>query len=137
MSGELTMTVPNSACTGAARVVSHDAVLFTLMVLYQRAAGDADVRLLCGKLEGDFMLSRKSSVTSFLFILCVSVGYAQTASSTPGSETSFLRRSETLRLTTIDFRAYIPAGYDPAKKNIRSFFIFMEEALGVMTMRSR
>jgi predicted peptidase len=62
------------------------------------------------------MLSRKFFVTSFLFILYVSVGYAQTPSSTPGSETGFLRRSVTLRLTTIDFRVYIPAGYDPAKK---------------------
>ena len=62
------------------------------------------------------MLSRKAVVTSFLFILCVSVSYAQTSSSTPGSETGFLRRSVALRLTTIDFRVYIPAGYDPAKK---------------------
>ena len=61
-------------------------------------------------------MSRKSFVTSFLFILCVSVGYAQTPSPTLGSETGFLRRSVTLRLTTIDFRVYIPAGYDPAKK---------------------
>ncbi|MCA1621647.1 MAG: prolyl oligopeptidase family serine peptidase [Acidobacteria bacterium] len=34
----------------------------------------------------------------------------------PQRETVFLKRSVTLRLTTIDFRVYIPAGYDPAKK---------------------
>lgn len=62
------------------------------------------------------MLSRKSFVALFLFILCASVGYAQTPSSTPQRETGFLRRSVTLRLTTIDYRVYIPAGYDPAKK---------------------
>ena len=62
------------------------------------------------------MLSRKSFVALFLFILCASVGYAQTPASTPQRETGFLRRSVTLRLTTIDYRVYIPAGYDPAKK---------------------
>jgi len=82
------------------------------------------------------MTWRKSFVTLFLFILCASVGYAQTPSSTPERETGFLRRSVTLRLTTIDFRVYIPSGYDP-KKNIRSFFISMGEARGVMTTRSR
>ena len=59
---------------------------------------------------------RKSFVALFLFMLCASVGYAQTPSSTPQRETGFLRRSVMLRLTTIDFRVYIPAGYDPAKK---------------------
>ena len=49
-------------------------------------------------------------------MLCASVGYAQTPSSTPQRETGFLRRSVTLRLTTIDYRVYIPADYDPAKK---------------------
>ena len=62
------------------------------------------------------MTWRKSVVTLFLFILCASAGYAQTPSSTPARETGFLRRSVTLRLTTIDYRVYIPAGYDPAKK---------------------
>ena len=58
----------------------------------------------------------KSFVTLFLFILCASAGYAQTPSSTPQRETGFLRRSVTLRLITIDYRVYIPVGYDPAKK---------------------
>ena len=62
------------------------------------------------------MTWRKSFVTLFLFILCASVGNAQTPSSVPQRETGFLRRSVTLRLTTIDYRVYIPAGYDPAKK---------------------
>ena len=62
------------------------------------------------------MLLRKSFLTLMLLILCASVGYAQTPSSTPQSEAGFLRRSVTLRLTTIDYRVYIPAGYDPAKK---------------------
>ena len=62
------------------------------------------------------MTWRKSFVTLFLFILCASVGYAQTPSPTPERETGFLRRSVTLRLTTIDYRVYIPVGYDPAKK---------------------
>lgn len=62
------------------------------------------------------MLSRKSFVALFLFILCASVGYAKTLASTPQRETGFLRRSVTLRLTTIDYRVYIPLGYDPAKK---------------------
>ena len=83
-----------------------------------------------------FMLSRKYSVTLSLFILCASAGYAQTPSSTPQRETGFLRRIVTLRLTTIDYRVYIPADYDPSK-NIRSFFIFMGEAQGVMTMKSK
>ena len=62
------------------------------------------------------MTWRKSSLTLFLFILCASVGYAQTPSSTPHRETGFLRRSVTLRERTIDYRVYIPMGYDPAKK---------------------
>jgi predicted peptidase len=62
------------------------------------------------------MLSIKLLVTLFLVILCVSVGWAQTPSSTSERETGFLRRSVTLRLTTIDYRVYVPAGYDPAKK---------------------
>ncbi|HEX4945314.1 MAG TPA: prolyl oligopeptidase family serine peptidase [Blastocatellia bacterium] len=62
------------------------------------------------------MMCRKSFVFSFLFILCASVGYAQTPSPTPERETGFLRRSVTLRLITIDYRVYIPLGYDPAKK---------------------
>jgi hypothetical protein len=57
------------------------------------------------------MLSRKSFPALFLFMLCASVGYAQTPSSTPQREIGFLRRSVTLRLTTIDYRVYIPAGY--------------------------
>jgi predicted peptidase len=63
-----------------------------------------------------FMTWRKSFVTLFLCILCTAVGYAQTPSSTPQRETGFLRRSVALRLRTIDFRVYIPMGYDPAKK---------------------
>ncbi len=59
---------------------------------------------------------RKVLVALFLFIICASIGDAQTPSSTPQRETGFLRRSVTLRLTTIDYRVYIPAGYDPAKK---------------------
>ena len=62
------------------------------------------------------MTWRKSLLTLFLFILCASVGYAQTPSSTPQRETGFLRRSVTLRFRTIDFRVYIPMGHDPAKK---------------------
>ena len=62
------------------------------------------------------MTWRNSFVTFFLFILCASIGYAQTPSSTPQRESGFLRRSVTLRLTTIDYRVYIPVGYDPAKK---------------------
>lgn len=61
------------------------------------------------------MLSRKYSVTLSLFN-CASAGNAQTPSSTPQLQTGFLRRSVTLRLTTIDYRVYIPADYDPAKK---------------------
>jgi predicted peptidase len=62
------------------------------------------------------MLSRKSFLILILLILCASVGYAQTPSSTPEREAGFLRRSVTLRLTTIDYRVYIPVGYDPSKK---------------------
>jgi predicted peptidase len=62
------------------------------------------------------MTWRKSVITLFLFILSASSGYAQTPSSTSPRETGFLRRSVTLRLTTIDYRVYIPVGYDPAKK---------------------
>ena len=61
------------------------------------------------------MLSRKSFLL-ILLILCASVVYAQTPPSTPGRETGFLRRSVTLRLATVDYRVYIPTGYDPAKK---------------------
>lgn len=61
-------------------------------------------------------MSRKFFVTLFLLILCASISYSQPPSSTPQRETGFLRRSVTLRLTTIDFRVYIPAGYDSAKK---------------------
>jgi predicted peptidase len=61
-------------------------------------------------------MSRKSFVTLFLSLLCASVGYAQTPSPTPQRETGFLRRSVTHRLATIDYRVYIPADYDPAKK---------------------
>jgi predicted peptidase len=63
-----------------------------------------------------FMSSRVSFLTLFLFLLCSSVGYAQAPSSTPQGEAGFLRRSVTLRLTAIDYRVYIPAGYDPARK---------------------
>ena len=62
------------------------------------------------------MSSRKTLVTLFLFTLCASVSYAQTQSSTPQRETGFLRRSVVLRLTTIDYRVYVPRDYDPAKK---------------------
>ena len=62
------------------------------------------------------MLSGKSFTTLFLFILCASASYAQPLPPTPQREAGFLRRSVTLRLTTIDYRVYIPAGYDPAKK---------------------
>jgi len=57
------------------------------------------------------MLSRKSFVTLFLFILCVSVGYAQTP-----RRADFLKRSITLGANTVDYRVYIPVGYDSAKK---------------------
>jgi predicted peptidase len=66
--------------------------------------------------EKEIRMLRKSFVALFLFILCASVGDAQMPSSTPQRETGFLRRSVTLRLTTIDYRVYIPADYDPAKK---------------------
>jgi len=62
------------------------------------------------------MLSRKSFVISFLFMLCASVGYAQTPSSAPKHETGFLKRSVTLGSSTMNYRVYIPGGYDPAKK---------------------
>ena len=62
------------------------------------------------------MMWRNPFVTLFVFILCAAGGYAQTSSSTPERETGFLRRSVTLRLTTIDYRVYVPTGYDPAKK---------------------
>jgi predicted peptidase len=62
------------------------------------------------------MTWKKSLGTLFLLILCVSVGYAQPPSSTPDREVGFLRRSVTFRLTTIDYRVYIPVGYDPTKK---------------------
>ena len=52
----------------------------------------------------------------FLCLLCASVGHAQTPAATPERETGFLRRSATLRLSTIDYRVYIPADYDAAKK---------------------
>ena len=50
------------------------------------------------------------------FLLSASVGHAQTPSPAPQRETGFLRRSVTLRDRTIDYRVYIPMGYDPAKK---------------------
>ncbi len=62
------------------------------------------------------MLSRKSFVISFLFMLCASVGYAQTPSSAQKHETGFLKRSVTLGSSTMNYRVYIPGGYDPAKK---------------------
>jgi predicted peptidase len=62
------------------------------------------------------MMWGKCFVTLLLFMLCVPVTYAQTPSPTTERETGFLRRSVTLRLTTIDYRVYIPVGYDPAKK---------------------
>jgi predicted peptidase len=59
----------------------------------------------------------KSSVAFLLlFMFCASVGHTQTPTSTPERETGFLRRSVTLRLTTIDYRVYVPVGYDPANK---------------------
>src|SRR5688572_28370137 len=58
----------------------------------------------------------QSSLTLLLSILWASGGYAQTPSATSERETGFLRRSVTLRLTTIDYRVYVPVGYDPAKK---------------------
>jgi predicted peptidase len=61
-------------------------------------------------------LARKSFLTWVLLILCAFVSYAQTPSSTPQRETGFLRRSVTQRLSTIDYRVYVPVGYDPAKK---------------------
>lgn len=60
-------------------------------------------------------MNRRALVAS-LSILCASVGYAQTPSATAERETGFLRRSVTLRLTTIDYRVHVPEGYDPAKK---------------------
>jgi predicted peptidase len=63
-----------------------------------------------------FMMWRKSRLILLLSILCASGSYAQTPSSTPERETGFLRRSVTLRLTTIDYRVYVPVGYDPARK---------------------
>lgn len=57
------------------------------------------------------MLSRKSFVTLFLFILCTSVGYAQAP-----RRADFLKRSVTLGANTVDYRVYIPVGYDSAKK---------------------
>ncbi|HEX9962363.1 MAG TPA: prolyl oligopeptidase family serine peptidase [Pyrinomonadaceae bacterium] len=62
------------------------------------------------------MILRKFFVTSFLFMLCAFAGHAQTPSSTPVRETGFLKRSVTLGSSTMNFRVYIPAGYDPAKK---------------------
>jgi hypothetical protein len=62
------------------------------------------------------MSSRKLFGTWFLFILCVSADFSQSPSPTSVSEAGFLRRSVSLRLTTIDFRVHVPAGYDPAKK---------------------
>ena len=62
------------------------------------------------------MTWRKCLFTLLLYILCDSVGHAQTPSATPQRETGFLRRSVVLRLTTIDYRVYVPRGYDPAKK---------------------
>jgi predicted peptidase len=56
------------------------------------------------------------SLTLLPFMLCASVGYAQTPSSAPERESGFLRRSVTLRLATIDYRVYVPVGYDPARK---------------------
>ncbi len=61
------------------------------------------------------MLSRKSFVTLFLFILCASVAYAQTPPSSP-RRADFLKRSVTLGANTVDYRVYIPVGYDSAKK---------------------
>jgi len=61
------------------------------------------------------MLSRKSFVTLFLFILCASVGYAQTPPSSP-RRADFLKRSVTLGANTVDYRVYMPVGYDAAKK---------------------
>jgi predicted peptidase len=62
------------------------------------------------------MILRKSFETLFLFIHCVFAGYAQTPSSSPVSETGFLKCSVTLGSSTMNYRVYIPAGYDPTKK---------------------
>ncbi len=61
------------------------------------------------------MLSRKSFATLFLLVLCASVSYAQTPSST-SRRADFLKRSITLGANTVDYRVYIPVGYDAAKK---------------------
>lgn len=61
------------------------------------------------------MLPRKSFVALFLFILCASIGYAQTPPSSP-RRADFLKRSVTLGANTVDYRVYIPVGFDPAKK---------------------
>jgi len=58
-----------------------------------------------------FMLSKKYFVTLFLFILCASVGYALTP-----RRADFLKRSVTLGANTVDYRVYIPVGFDSAKK---------------------
>jgi len=54
-------------------------------------------------------------VALFLFVLCASVGYAQTPPSNP-RRADFLKRSVTDRANTVDYRVYIPVGYDRAKK---------------------
>src|SRR5688500_16061382 len=62
------------------------------------------------------MTWRRSFVALCLFILCASAGSAQMPSMGSRGDTGFLRRIVTLRLTTIDYRVYIPVDYDPTKK---------------------
>jgi predicted peptidase len=70
------------------------------------------------RLKEPLMLMRRTFVVLFLLLLCASVSYAQTPapSPTPSREPGFLKRSVTLGSRTMNYRVYIPRGYDSAKK---------------------
>lgn len=57
-----------------------------------------------------------TAMACLLFATGASAAEAQAPSAAASQETGFLRRSLALRLTTIDYRVYVPADYDPARK---------------------
>ena len=64
------------------------------------------------------MFRRRTFVVLLLPLLCAFASYAQTPapSPTPSREPGFLKRSVTHGSNTMNYRVYIPRGYDPAKK---------------------